>query len=58
MTGAARIVLAAVFDDVVIALGFMIYPGEHTSGLAVGLAPLGGLSYERAGLIRLPWLWE
>ncbi len=57
ITGVALVVLTAVFDNVMIALGFMVYSGDHTSGLTVGLAPLEDFSYPLAGLILLPALW-
>ena len=57
ITALALAVLTAVFDNVMIALGFMVYSGAHTSGLVVGLAPLEDFSYPLAGLILLPALW-
>jgi len=57
VTGAALMVLTAVFDNIMIALGFMVYSDAHTTGLAIGLAPLEDFSYPLAGLVLLPALW-
>jgi lycopene cyclase domain-containing protein len=56
-SGIALLLLTAVFDNVMITLGFMEYSDARTSGLAIGLAPLEDFSYPLAGLILLPALW-
>lgn len=58
ITAAALIVLTAVFDNLMIALGFMVYSEAHVTGLSVGLAPLEDFSYPLAGLLLLPALWS
>ncbi len=57
VTAVALVVLTAVFDNIMIALGFMVYSDANVSGLSVGLAPLEDFSYPIAGLILLPALW-
>ena len=57
ITGIALFVLTAIFDNVMIALGFMVYSDAHVTGLSIGLAPLEDFSYPLAGLILLPALW-
>ncbi|MEO6941477.1 MAG: lycopene cyclase domain-containing protein [Terrimesophilobacter sp.] len=57
ITGIALLVLTAVFDNIMIALGFMVYSDSHVTGLSIGLAPLEDFSYPVAGLILLPALW-
>lgn len=51
------VVLTAVFDNAMIAVGLMQYSAAHTSGLHVGAAPLEDFAYPIAGLILLPSLW-
>lgn len=53
----ALFILTAVFDNIMINLEFMVYSDAHTSGLAVGLAPLEDFTYPLAGLLLLPALW-
>lgn len=57
ITGFALVILTAVFDNVMIALGFMVYSDAHVTGISIGLAPLEDFSYPVAGLILLPALW-
>ncbi|MDX2375731.1 lycopene cyclase domain-containing protein [Microbacterium sp. LRZ72] len=51
------IVLTAVFDNVMIAVGLFHYPDEHLSGLRIGLAPLEDFAYPVAAAFLLPALW-
>lgn len=51
------VVLTAVFDNAMIAVGLMQYSAAHTSGLHIGAAPLEDFAYPIAGLILLPSLW-
>ena len=57
ITGVALVILTAVFDNVMIAPGFMVYSDAHVTGITIGLAPLEDFSYPIAGLILLPALW-
>lgn len=54
---AVVLVLTAVFDNLMIAVGLMEYSAERTSGLTVGVAPLEDFSYPIAAAILLPGLW-
>jgi lycopene cyclase domain-containing protein len=56
-TVAVLILLTAAFDNLMIALGFMVYSSTQTLGLAIGLAPLEDFSYPIAAVILLPALW-
>ena len=55
--GAAVTVLTAVFDNLMILAGLMVYSQDTTSGLLIGLAPLEDFAYPLAGLLLLPALW-
>lgn len=55
--GIMVMVLTAVFDNVMIAAGLMVYGQETTSGLVLGLAPLEDFAYPLAGLLLLPAVW-
>ncbi|WP_298036365.1 lycopene cyclase domain-containing protein [uncultured Microbacterium sp.] len=55
--GAALLILTAVFDTVMIAVGLFTYADEHIIGLRIGLAPLEDFAYPLAALILLPALW-
>jgi lycopene cyclase domain-containing protein len=57
LAGAALLVLTAVFDNAMIAVGLMTYAGAHISGARVGLAPLEDFAYPIAGLLLLPSVW-
>jgi lycopene cyclase domain-containing protein len=56
--GVVLTVLTAVFDNLMIRSGFMVYSSARTSGLLVGRAPLEDFSYPLAALILLPALWS
>lgn len=55
--GAALLVLTAVFDNVMIATGLMVYEPGHLAGILVGSAPLEDFAYPLAGLLLLPAVW-
>lgn len=57
ITAVALVILTAIFDNIMIAAGFMVYSDSHVTGLSIGLAPLEDFSYPLAGLILLPALW-
>ena len=46
--------LTAVFDSIMIALGFFTYPAEHLSGVHIGLAPLEDFAYPLAAAFLVP----
>ena len=56
--GAGLLVLTAVFDNVMIAVGLFGYRPETLSGLAVGLAPIEDFAYPVAAAVLLPALWR
>jgi len=54
---AVVVALTAVFDNVMIATGIMVYSETGTSGITVGLAPLEDFSYPIAAALALPSVW-
>jgi lycopene cyclase domain-containing protein len=57
VTAIALLVLTAVFDNVMIATGLMVYEPEHLAGILIGAAPLEDFAYPVAGLLLLPAVW-
>ena len=53
----ALFLLTAVFDNVLIALGVMVYADDATSGIRVVLAPIEDFAYPLAAVILLPAVW-
>lgn len=51
------LVLTAVFDNIMIAVGLFSYAPGLISGLSVGLAPLEDFAYPVAAVLLLPALW-
>ncbi len=49
--------LTAVFDNLMIRLGFFGYNPEWISGVFVGVAPLEDFAYPLAAVVLLPALW-
>jgi lycopene cyclase domain-containing protein len=59
-TAAAAIALAvltAVFDNVMIATGLMVYEPGHLAGILIGAAPIEDFAYPAAALLLLPAVW-
>lgn len=54
---AALLVLTAVFDTVMIAVGLVAYDPALLIGFRVGLAPIEDFAYPIAAAILLPSLW-
>jgi lycopene cyclase domain-containing protein len=54
---AALLVLTAVFDNVMIATGLMVYEPGHLAGILIGAAPIEDFAYPLAGLLLLPAVW-
>ena len=48
------VVLTAVFDNIMIAVGLFTYPPEHLSGIRIGLAPLEDFSYPVCAAFFVP----
>lgn len=51
------LVLTAVFDSLMIAVGLFEYAPELISGIFIGLAPLEDFAYPAAAVLLLPALW-
>lgn len=58
IAGLALLVLTAVFDTLMIAVGLFDYSDAHISGLRVALAPVEDFAYPLAAVILLPALWS
>lgn len=50
-------VLTALFDNLMVAGGFMVYHSDAISGVHIGLVPIEDFAYPLAALILLPGLW-
>ncbi|WP_291050999.1 lycopene cyclase domain-containing protein [Herbiconiux sp.] len=57
ITMAVLLVLTAVFDNVMIAVGLVGYDPDLISGAFVGIAPLEDFAYAIAAVLLLPSLW-
>lgn len=58
LTLLALLVLTAVFDNVMIAVGLFDYTSDHLSGLRVGLAPVEDFAWPVVAAALLPAIWE
>ena len=58
IAAAVLVVLTAVFDNVMIAVGLFDYSSAHISGVRIGRAPLEDFAYPLAAVILLPALWS
>ncbi|MFB7252013.1 lycopene cyclase domain-containing protein [Microbacterium sp. NPDC056234] len=54
---AALLLLTAVFDTVMIGVGFFTYADTHLLGARIGLAPIEDFAYPIAGAVLLPAIW-
>ncbi|GAA2903212.1 lycopene cyclase domain-containing protein [Microbacterium esteraromaticum] len=54
----ALLLLTAVFDNVMIAVGLFDYSSAHISGIRIGEAPIEDFAYPLAAVILLPALWS
>ncbi|QMU95885.1 lycopene cyclase domain-containing protein [Microbacterium esteraromaticum] len=52
------VLLTAVFDNVMIAVGLFDYSSAHISGIRIGAAPIEDFAYPLAAVILLPALWS
>jgi lycopene cyclase domain-containing protein len=57
LTGAIVLVMTAVFDNVMIAVGLVGYDPARISGLRIGLAPVEDFAYAVVAVVLLPALW-
>ncbi|WP_022878904.1 lycopene cyclase domain-containing protein [Microbacterium sp. B19] len=51
------VVLTAVFDNIMIAVGLFSYPPQHLSGIRIGLAPLEDFAYPVCAAFLVPALF-
>jgi lycopene cyclase domain-containing protein len=51
------LVMTAVFDNVMIAIGLVAYSADRISGAFLGIAPLEDFAYALAAGVLLPSLW-
>lgn len=58
VAAAALVLLTAVFDNLMIAVGLFDYSSAHISGIRIGEAPLEDFAYPLAAVILLPALWS
>jgi len=52
------LILTAVFDNLMIAIGLFGYNPEHISGAFIGLAPVEDFAYTIAVVVLLPSIWH
>ena len=57
LTLGVLLILTAVFDNVMIAIGLVGYDEGRISGAFVGIAPLEDFAYALAAVFLLPSLW-
>jgi lycopene cyclase domain-containing protein len=57
ITAGILLVFTAVFDNVLVGLGFVGYDRRLISGLFIGSAPLEDFAYTVAAVVLLPSLW-
>lgn len=57
ITALVLLVLTAIFDNIMIAIGLVDYNPEVTSAARLGVAPLEDFSYTVAAVLLLPSLW-
>ncbi|MEL4318646.1 lycopene cyclase domain-containing protein [Leifsonia sp. YIM 134122] len=57
LTVVVLFVLTAVFDNIMIAVGLMVYSDTGRSGIDIGLAPIEDFAYPLAGALLLPSIW-
>ena len=58
VTAAGVLLLTAVFDNVMIAVGLVGYDADRISGLRIGVAPIEDFAYAVAAVVLLPALWH
>jgi lycopene cyclase domain-containing protein len=58
LAGAALLLITAVFDNVMIAVGLVGYDDARISGLLLGIAPIEDFAYAIGAAVLLPALWQ
>jgi lycopene cyclase domain-containing protein len=51
-------ILTAIFDNIMIACGIMVYDPAHISGLKIGLAPIEDFAYALTAGMWVALLWN
>ncbi|GAB2852671.1 lycopene cyclase domain-containing protein [Microbacterium insulae] len=54
ITAVVLVLLTAIFDNLMIAAGLVVYPEEHLSGIRIGLAPIEDFSYSICAAFLVP----
>lgn len=54
IAAAVLVVLTAIFDNIMISVGLVVYPEQHLSGLSIGVAPLEDFSYSLCAAFLVP----
>ena len=54
IAAAVLVALTAVFDNLMIAAGLVVYPSQHLSGMRIGVAPLEDFSYPVCAAFLVP----
>lgn len=57
LTAAVLLVMTAIFDNIMIAVGLVAYNEALISGAFIGVAPLEDFAYAIAAVVGLPSLW-
>ena len=58
LTAIPLVILTAVFDNVLVAVGIVAYDPHRISGAHLGVAPLEDFAYPLAAVVLLPCLWS
>lgn len=58
VTLGALLLMTAVFDNIMIAVGLVGYDSTHVSGLRIGIAPLEDFAYSVVVALIAPTLWQ
>ncbi len=57
VTAAVTLLLTAIFDNIMIAIGLFTYENDRLLGATVGLVPVEDFAYPLAAAVLLPSLW-
>ncbi len=57
VSAAVLVVLTAIFDNIMIGVGLVVYPEQHLSGLRIGLAPIEDFSYSLCAAFLVPAIY-
>lgn len=58
LAGLVLVALTIVFDNLMIAVGLMVYSEAQSSGVVIGLMPIEDLAYTVFAAVALPALWH